>query len=54
MLEQLLKIPGVYVEKSTINKMLRGDEKDESKNEWRLCAIITLKLCLTYKVPILS
>lgn len=54
MLEQLLNVDGVYVDKTTINKMLKGDEKDDSRNEWRLCAIIVLKLCISYKVPILS
>jgi hypothetical protein len=28
MLEALLKIEGAFVERGTINKMLKGDEKD--------------------------
>jgi hypothetical protein len=26
----------------------------ENKNDWRMCAVITLKLCITARVPILD
>ena len=32
--------------------MLRSEKED--KNSWKMCAVITLKLCLTARVPVLA
>ena len=55
MLQELLKVKGVFVERKTIEKMLKGDEKKEEsvRNDWRMCAIIVIKICLALKVPIM-
>lgn len=52
MLEELLRVTGVYVERKTINSMLRSEKED--KNSWKMCAVITLKLCLAARVPVLA
>ena len=49
-------VNGVYIEQSLITKMLRAvDNKPEAKNkfEWRMCATIVLKKCLSLAVPVL-
>ena len=45
----------MFVERKTIEKMLKGDEKKEEsvRNDWRMCAIIVIKICLALKVPIM-
>jgi hypothetical protein len=55
MLEALLKVSDVFVDKNIINKMLKAEDMEETKkSEWRLCAIIVIKLCIAHKVPILT
>lgn len=34
--------------------MLSSDKSEKDKNSWRMCAVITLKLCIAARVPILA
>lgn len=53
-LEKLLKVPGVYVQKSTIKSMLKREKDEKDDQTRRMCAIIILKLCIIARVPVLT
>ena len=42
----------VYLDKTTINMMLSFDEKKDGAKLWRMTALITVDLALTYQVPL--
>lgn len=53
LLEQMLRVPGVYVNKNMIRGMLKKDKDEKDEYNWRMCAIVALKLCLIARTPVL-
>ena len=54
LLERLLKVPGAFVQKNTIRNMLRKERGEKDDFNWRMCAIVVLKLCLIARAPVLT
>lgn len=58
MLTQLLRIPGLWLTKSTVVSMLKANDKNKpeikQKFEWRMCMAMVLKCAMEFGVPVLE